>query len=83
MRSPSEWWPTSNRKPSSKTGGPRLAQFKSSLVRQTATGLLRETNGVAYWTDTAANITSLDVVSQQANGFGTGSILTLYKQARA
>jgi len=31
------------------------------------------------WTDTAANITSLDVVSDQANGLGAGSYFRLYR----
>lgn len=34
------------------------------------------------WTDTAANITTLDVVCDQANGFGAGSFFRLYKVNR-
>jgi hypothetical protein len=36
-----------------------------------------------HWTDTVVNITSLKVLSSQANGIGTGSYLRLYKLRKA
>jgi hypothetical protein len=60
-----------------------------SLVRKMETamsysnsGALNGLTGTGLWNETSTNITSLDVVADQANGIGDGSLLSLYKYAQ-
>lgn len=59
-----------------KTGTRRTFE---SLRIQTVSSDLLLVEAFAYWNETATNITSLEVVCDQASGIGAGSYLRLYK----
>ena len=68
-----------------KTGTTARQIVSNSTTRLTgltvATGGLRRSNYGGSWDDTVTNITSLDIVSDLANGIGAGSQLCLYKKS--